>query len=90
MSTKIRVVIFKEGESWIAQALEHDICVQAQSLEDLYDFFEVAVEGEAAELGGLERIPQAPKYFFDLWDKRSSDANPAANANEAYSYGIAA
>lgn len=90
MSDKIRVIIFKEENNWIAQGLEHDICVQAEKLEDIFGRFEVAVRLEDEEEGGLSRIKKAPKHFFNLWNKKSSDIKPSDSTKDFYEYGLAA
>jgi hypothetical protein len=61
----IRVIIYKSSCRWFAQGLEHDICVQAQNIDDLPGRFEVAVRLEAED--GLKRIPPAPLRFHDMW-----------------------
>jgi hypothetical protein len=71
--THLRVLVFKEGESWVAQALEHDICVQADDEETLRKRFEIVVElesqrsserGDDRPLGGLT---PAPDSFQQMW-----------------------
>ncbi len=85
---KLRAIVLKDGEFWVAQGLEHDICVQANSLDDLYGRFEIAVCLEAKEEGGLDRIDEAPRHFFDLWDNKSSSIVPSKNTDTEY--GLAA
>lgn len=72
---KIRVIVFQEGDAWLAQGLEHDICVQASTLDDVYGRFEVAVRLECDE-GSLAHIEAAPVHFFELWDKRAGEYKP--------------
>ncbi|MCP3053749.1 hypothetical protein [Aurantimonas marianensis] len=90
MSDKIRVIFYEESGAWIAQGLEHDICVQAPTLNDLYGRLEVAVRLEETEPGGIDRIGEAPSHFFDLWEKRSGDFRPRNDGAERYSVGLAA
>ncbi len=75
MSQTIRVIAFKDGDQWVAQCLEHDICAIADDLETLQYRVEVAIEAERAlclEKGlDLDSLPAAPKYFFDKWSRRS-------------------
>lgn len=74
----LRVLSFQEGDIWIAQAIERDICVQASSEEELVRRFELTLESEireSQERGDkefLESIPPAPKHFRDLWLSRES------------------
>lgn len=90
MSDKIRVILFKGEEAWVAQGLEHDICVQGSTLDDLYGRFDVAVRLEAKEPGGLQRISAAPKYYFDLWDKKAGEYTPSSDSDGCYEFGLAA
>lgn len=90
MSDRIRVILFKDGHAWVAQGIERDICVQADSLDDLYGRFEVAMRLESEESGGLDRIPEAPKYYFDLWEKKSGTFTPSPDGSEMYEFGLAA
>ena len=72
----LRVVVFKEGDIWIAQALEHDICAQGADLDAVTERLQEAV---AAEIGlaiangedPLADIQPAPSNFFRMWDERS-------------------
>lgn len=66
MST-IRIVTFKEGEIWVAQCLEHDVCAQAADLDTVRGRIEMALQAESP----LDNLPQAPAHFFELWDRKS-------------------
>lgn len=92
MSTHIRVILFKESESnWVAQGLEHDICVQAKTMKDAQEMFDVAVTLEAKEPGGVSRIAKAPKAFFDMWDHREGQFEPVSpKAHRSVEFGLAA
>jgi hypothetical protein len=83
-SQAIRVIAFKDGDCWVAQCLEHDICAIAGDLETLQYRLEVAVEAERAlcnEKGlDLDSLPVAPQYFFDKWERRS-DFEHSGHAN---------
>lgn len=74
-SHTIRVIAFKDGEHWVAQCLEHDVCAIALDLETLKYRLEVAVEAERElchEKGAdLDSLPRAPECFFDMWERRS-------------------
>jgi hypothetical protein len=63
----VRIVAFKEGDIWVAQCLEHDVCVQAADLDTLRGRMEVALLAESP----LKELPQAPAHFFGLWDRKS-------------------
>lgn len=70
MSEKLRTVLFKEDGPWVAQVLEHDICVQASTLDELQKRLAVVVRLEKEEPGGLDRIGPAPARFQNLWEAR--------------------
>lgn len=65
---QVRAVIFKDEDQWVAQCLEHDICVQAPRLDQILPHLKTAVELEG---GDLERLPAAPDQFFKMWPHRS-------------------
>lgn len=90
MSKSIRVIVFKEGDVWIGQGLEHDICVQASTMSDVYGLFDVAVRLESKEEGGLDRIEPAPSHFESLWKNKSAGLTPSSQSNPLLNYGIAA
>lgn len=72
----LRIIAFSECNQWVAQCLEHDVCVQAPDLDTLRDRMEATLFAEneslrAAGKGGLDALPSAPDHFFRLWEKRS-------------------
>lgn len=76
LATSLRVVIFKDGDLWIAQALEHDICARATDLKKLKARFGTVVHLEREHSKRNNKDPfagidPAPKHFFDLWEERS-------------------
>ena len=71
---EFRVVVFKEGDTFIAQCLEYDICAQAGDVKTLRHRMDATIEAERdfARSNGktlIESIDPAPKHFFDMWDK---------------------
>lgn len=60
MADAIRVLVRQEGDQWVAQCLDADICVQAPNLDALKLQVEVAIEAD------LRAIGQAPEYYFDI------------------------
>lgn len=90
MSELIRVLLFKEDGLWVAQGLEHDICVQGKTLEDVQTYFEVAIRLEDEEEGGVKRIPEAPRYFQERWEQRAGTYNPKSAKADTIEYGLAA
>lgn len=68
----LRVLTFKEGDTWIAQALEKDLCVQASSEDELRARFELLIDLECAnsscdDLHALTKIDAAPEHFMKMW-----------------------
>jgi hypothetical protein len=86
MSEKLRVIVFKDGDLWLAQGIEHDICVQATTLPALKDRFDLAVQAQP----DLSKIPAAPAQFQAMWDNRGGDLTPVSDKEDPFSYGIAA
>lgn len=71
----INAVIFPDPDTnvWVAQCLDYDICVQADTLEEVHDAFEKALAATAFTsimLGQkpFDGIEQAPKKFWDMFD----------------------
>jgi hypothetical protein len=72
---KISAVIFPEGDKYIAQGLEYDICVFGKSVTDAQTRFLRSVISNAAICleqgkGCMEGIPPAPRRYWDMF-KRS-------------------
>jgi hypothetical protein len=86
---EFRVICFQENGLFVAQGLEHDICVQAESLEELFGRFEVAVKLESDESGGLNHIDAAPSHFHAKWERRSADLKPRNDNDADYPYTMA-
>jgi hypothetical protein len=68
----VRVVVFKEGDSYIAQCLEYDICTQAKSPKELQKRFALNLFSNVAvcmELGKpLTDIPRAPQRYWKMFE----------------------
>ena len=64
----LRVLIIHTEDAFVAQCLEHDICVQADDLDTLQKRFETVLHCELQERGSLEDIEPAPAEFFTKWD----------------------
>jgi hypothetical protein len=90
MNKTIRVIFFQDGGGWVAQALEHDICVQAEKSDELFGRFEVAFDLYHESEGGLAKLPPAPKHFHDLWDKQSGVFTPKNAPREDFTFAMAA
>lgn len=65
-------IIYREGDKWIAQGVECDVCVQANRLGELRGRFEVAMRLEALEPGGLARIGHSTGEPAEYWHPPST------------------
>ena len=64
MQNTLRVIVFHEGESWIAQCLEHDICVQAPDLGTLRRRLDMTLH---LERENIHLVEPAPEHYLKLW-----------------------
>jgi len=83
----IRIIVFKDGGSWVAQCLEHDICAQADDLEALRSRIDATIDAEYSFSVGqkkkpFEGIPPAPKHYHEMWERRSSFTSPDPSPDE--------
>jgi hypothetical protein len=79
----INVVVFQDGDLWVAQAIEYDISARADSLPKLPHAFERALVANLSvnhELGryGLDRIPSAPTRYREMFEAADLDIKPRA------------
>lgn len=73
---KVRAVVFREDDLYIAQCIEYDICAQASDIDSALDRLELTIHAECAwsherDIPALDGIAPAPNYFHALWDKGS-------------------
>lgn len=87
MADQIRIVVFKEGDVWVAQCLEYDICTQAPTTKSLRRRINATIDAERDYSLKHKREPfagigKAPKHFFDMWEKArwSSSDEPATGS----------
>lgn len=72
----VRVIVYPEGDTYIAQCLEFDIATQAKDIPSLLERLDMTIDAECAMSREMneepfKRIAPAPNYFHDLWEKRS-------------------
>lgn len=72
----LRVIVYPEGDQYIAQCLEVDIATQARDIPTLLERLDLTIDAECAmsrERGEepFSKICAAPNYFQSLWEKRS-------------------
>lgn len=70
----LRVVVFKDGDMYVAQCLEHDICAQAADIKTLRHRLDAAVDAErdhARQMGKTisDSLAPAPEHFLEMWEK---------------------
>lgn len=69
----VRVIVLKDGDTYIAQCLEYDLCAHAQDEKTLFSRFEalfnfernLSIERNGAPFAGID---PAPREFHDMWD----------------------
>ncbi|MGH7038502.1 MAG: type II toxin-antitoxin system HicB family antitoxin [Stellaceae bacterium] len=71
---RVSVVIYPEGDVWIAQCLEYDIVSQGETIQDVQDRLTqniAATLSVYADNGknSLEDIPPAPKKFWEMFER---------------------
>lgn len=69
----MRVIVMREGEFWVAQCLEYDICTSASDMETLELRMQGQIECEAQlseQLNGapFAGIGAAPERFHQMWE----------------------
>jgi len=70
---QLRIVAFQEGDSWIAQCVDYDLCVQGADLAQVKRRMEALIILEAdytsKHLGApFAGIDAAPDYFSAMFD----------------------
>lgn len=62
----VRIIVLREGYTFVAQCLEYDICTQAGDIETLQDRMGCLIEVELREAQALD---QAPERFHKMWEQ---------------------
>jgi len=70
----LRVVVFKDGDTFVAQCLEHDICAQAPDLKTLRHRMDATIDAERDHARGAgkslaESVGPAPDRYVAMWEK---------------------
>jgi len=83
----MRVLIRKEGDMFVGQCLEHDICTQGGSVDELMSRLVQTIQIECQERdGSLEDIAPAPEEYHNIWDK----ARPFEDDDSGHKLALAA
>jgi hypothetical protein len=74
-SGTIRVVVFQDGDKWVAQCLEYDIGAQADDIDTLNERLKVVLKAELKESlargkAAFADIGPAPQRFHNMWEHR--------------------
>lgn len=77
----LRVLFFREPDrpdTWIAQALEHDLVAFGKDIEQAKRAFELTVSGYIMLAERHHQTPfavrqPAPKLFWDIWSKETTE-----------------
>ena len=78
---RVRAVVFREGEWWVAQCLEYDLATQARRLEDLPRELRrlLTVQIQASQEYGVEPFEgfsRAPARFWKMYENAKSRVEP--------------
>ena len=84
----LRIVVLKEGDAFVAQCLEYDICAQAPDVEtlrvrmnDLIDLeCRASLDETGLEFGGIDA---APEKFHKMWDDANRIDSPGSRLDMA-------
>jgi hypothetical protein len=74
-TSTIRVVVFQDGDMWVAQCLEYDIGAQADDIDTLNERLNVVLKSELKESLARGNAPfagisPAPQRFQNMWEHR--------------------
>ena len=76
----LRTVTFMEGEAYIVQGLEKDICAHGKTIEQAMSRFNLTVSMEKA-IGNYDRINPAPPHFWQMHDGNNGHTGSAVKFN---------
>src|SRR5437764_873018 len=74
MDIRLCAVIYKRGDTWYGQCLEHDIAARAKTPQSLPFELERAIVAhlkiaDENHLHGLAAIPEAPQVYREMFDR---------------------
>ena len=78
-SSGIRVIVFREDETWVAQCIEYDIGAQADNLTTLQRRFDATMAADIEESIARNGAPfvgldPAPACYVQMWEANSASA----------------
>ena len=73
-----RVLVFRQGDQWLAQCLEHDLVAQAPSGDEAFASFIRLLKARLLRDSAngrvpLENLPPAPQRFVDIWNQLTTN-----------------
>jgi len=85
---EIRVVLFREGDMWVAQCVEYDIGAQGKDLADVVQRLQVTLNVEVQEsiarnLPPFSGIDRSPSYIEEYWSKAGGAYNPRSLSSDS-------
>lgn len=74
---RIRILVFKDGDMFVAQCLEYDIAASAETLKDLRNDIIGTIEcyrqeSEARSGAAFQGLDPAPAEFHEMWGDADS------------------
>ncbi len=84
---KLSVVVFLDHEVFIAQCLEHDLCTQGTSLQEVKESFARVKNGHRQVAMMLRQEPwislqKAPQRYWDLFDETTDRTTEEIDGEE--------
>lgn len=81
MPKELRAVVYRRGDWWIAQCLEHDVTTAAKDLDDLHHELDRVIVGHfliASKTGSepFAGLSRAPERFFQMWEEARTSVEP--------------
>jgi hypothetical protein len=61
--TELTIVVIQEGDQYVAQALEHDVTGQGDSIGEAVEELGICLRAQA-ELQGLEQVAPSPLRYW--------------------------
>lgn len=82
---ELSVVLFRDGDFWIAQGLEHDITAQGRTLQEVKLAFmrTVAVRAFVDQEAGVEPFSQCEPAPTEFWELHKTGEQLASHIRES-------
>ena len=81
----MRVLIYTDDDCWFAQVLEHNVFASGANREEAIENLKLTIKLENECEGGVERLPEAPDFYFEQWENYNSKPSRSfTKENTAY------